>query len=633
MEYRESLDIDINHYLLMVKRQFIPAASIFMFTVFLSGVATTRLQPSYEAEGKLLFKLPSFQILGANISRSSGSETGDLQSLVSTQNPINTEREVIYSPDVLQRTIEELKLKDNEGKPLKINALASSLTLKIVPGTDVLKISYQSRNRKESAMVVNTIMKQYLNNDVLTTRKEAEKTYQFMARQLPKVQSDVSRAELELRRFKQKNDIVDLSEETKSAIGIIGELESKINTVQAQLDDINAQTNALRQKIAVNSQQVIAATSLSNSAAVQGILTKIQEIEREIAIERSRYFDDNPIIVSLEAKKVNLEKILKTQIANTVGSPTEVPSGALQIGSLQQKLIQDFLQAEVQRVGLSKQLASLKNSHLAYKRRMKIIPMLVQSQRDLERKVEVAQSTYETILKKVQELQVAQNQNTANARIIAMATVPENSTGGKKMILIVMGILLGSIFASTTIILLEMRDRTLKTVQEIKQKYDYNLLGILPLLTHKKKAKNNADNPEFIYPDLTVINAPESPISEKYRMIQANLKSLNADKPLDTIVVTSAMTGEGKSTFTANLGASISQLGKRVLIIDADMRTPSQHNIWKVPNELGLSSVLLGEKDFYNSGQHITDNLDILTSGHQTANPLALIDSQQMPLL
>ncbi len=629
-ESKESLDLDISRYLLMVRRQWIPATSIFITIVFLSFLATTRLKPSYEAEGKLLFKLPSFQVLGSNLlSGGSQGETGDLKPLVSTQNPINTEIEIIYSPPVLQRTIDKLKLKNKKGEILKIKDLQKSLTVKIAPGTDVVKIAYKSSNPQEPAAVVNTVMSFYLENDIITTRNEADTAYKFMAKQLPKVQAAVHLTEIELRKFKQKNNIVDLVEETKSVIAIIGNLENEINSAKAQLEDLNAQIVTLRQKIALNSQQAIILSSLNNSPAVQGILTQIQETDRQLAIERSRYSDDNPIIINLEAKKANLNNLLQSQIQETAGSSTSIPEGQLQIGELRQKLIEDFLKAEIQSTGLKKKLASLYNSLSIYQRRVKIIPLLVQNQRDLERKVDVAQSTYETILKKVQELQVAQNNNTANARIISEAEVPEKPLPSKKSIILMLSVMLGAFLASTSIFLLEMRDRSLKTLEEVRDIFEYNFLGIVPVSHKKTKGQQKEGLPE----EIIVRDAPYSLGSEMYRMIQANLRLLSSDKLLNTIVVTSAVQKEGKSIVTANLSAVLAQLGYRVLLIDADMRMPSQHYLWQVNSIFGLSEVLASEAEFNVFVSKAMDNLDILTAGVRPSNPLALLNSQAMESL
>lgn len=630
MESREAVDLDFGRYLLSVKRHWIPATSIFAATVILSALATTYLKPSYESEGKLLFKVPSFQILGTNLlpNSSEGGGIGDLKPLVSTQNPISTQIEVISSPPVLQKTIDKLKLKNRKGEPLEVEDLVKDLTLKIIGGTDVLKITYKSNKPEEAAEVVNTIMNFYIENDISTNRAEAEETRQFLDRQLPKTQTAVQSAEVALRRFKQQNNVVELSEETKSAVTIIGNLDNEINTVQAQLADFNAQTDALRQKVGLNSQQAIAVSTLSNSPPVQAILTQLQEVDRQLAIERSRFFDDNPVIINLEAKRFNLKNLLQKQIEQTIGIQTQFTQGFLQIGELRQKLIQDFLQSEVQRIGLTKRLASLYNSRSAYEQRMKIIPRLAQTQSELERTIEVAQSTYGTLLKKIQALQVAENQNTASARIITQAIIPKKSSGGKKLIVLLLGGTLGVFLASFTILILEKRDSSLKTVNEVREIFGYTLLGMIPLLAKKVRSRHQDAQSNIVVRDL-----PYSLASEMYRMIQANLRLVSSDKVIKSIVVTSAVSKEGKSTVSANLAAVMAQLGHKVLLIDADLRLPSQHYLWQLTNLAGLSEVIIDEVEFKVALCKVMDNLDVLTAGVKPPNPLALLDSKRMPSL
>lgn len=629
MESRESIDLDLSRYLLILKRWWLPGTAIFAATVMLSAIATQFMKPSYEAEGKLLFRIPSFKVVGSNLlpTNNEGGDAGDLKSLLATQNPINTQIEVISSPSLLQRTIDKLGLKDKEGKPIEVDQLRKAVILKIINGTDVLRISYTSRDPEQAAAVVNTIMNLYLENDILTNRSEAAAARQFMAKQLPKTQEAVNNAEVALRIFKQKHQIANLSEETRSAVATIGNLDNEMNTVRAQLDEVNAQTNELRQKVELNSQEAIAVSALSQSPAVQGVLTQLQDTDRQLAVERSRFLDDNPVVINLEAKKASLQSLLQQQVGQTVGNQTQIPQRLLQIGDLRQNLIQSFLQSEVQRFGLAKRLSSLSNSRLVYEQRVKIIPQLAQNQRELERKVEVAESTYQTLLKKVQELQLVENTNTASSRIIAPASVPNKPVTGKKIIILLLGVMFGLFLATTTVLFLSMRDRSLKTLKEVRDVFRYTLLGIIPLSVKKVRRDSNVE------PKIAVRDTPYSLTSEMYRMIQANLKFLSSDKVLKTIVVTSAVPKEGKSTVSANLAAAIAQLGRKVLLIDADMRIPSQHHLWQLTNAVGLSEVLVGQAEFDVTVSRVMDNLDVLTAGVRPPNPLALLDSKRMASL
>ncbi len=456
--YRESIDIDLVHYLKAVQRHWLPASCVFLASVLLSAAATTRLKPSYEAVGKLLFKAPAFNVVGNSLLPSSQEGAGDLKPLVSTQNPISTQIEVISSPFVLQKTIDKLQLKDLKGVPLEIGTLEKGLKLQIVGGADVLKITYKSGTPEEAAAVVNTIIDTYLEHDILVNRGEARAIRLLMAKQIPATKVAVEGAEQAIRVFKQQNNIANLSEETKSAVAAIGNLDAQINNAQAELEQLTAQTSKLRQQVGLNPEDALAASAISQSPAVKATLADIQEIDRKLANKRSQFKDSNPEIVDLESKKNNFKSILQRQIAQAgslAASPQnrEVP----QINELRQSLINEFLKSEVQRLGWIQRLTFLRNSRMLYEQRVKALPQLEQQQRELERRLEVPQSTYQSLLKKVQELQVVEDDSKSTARVINKATSPREPAPSMEYFIIFLGVLLGAFLATSLIVLLELR--------------------------------------------------------------------------------------------------------------------------------------------------------------------------------
>jgi capsular exopolysaccharide synthesis family protein len=116
-------------------------------------------------------------------------------------------------------------------------------------------------------------------------------------------------------------------------------------------------------------------------------------------------------------------------------------------------------------------------------------------------------------------------------------------------------------------------------------------------------------------------------------MLQANLKFVNSDKELKVIVVTSSVPQEGKSTVSANLAVVMAHSGRRVLLVDADMRRPVQHKILDLLNEAGLSNVLVGQAELRTVIKEVRDNLYVLSAGVIPPNPMALLDSQRMASL
>jgi capsular exopolysaccharide synthesis family protein len=124
---------------------------------------------------------------------------------------------------------------------------------------------------------------------------------------------------------------------------------------------------------------------------------------------------------------------------------------------------------------------------------------------------------------------------------------------------------------------------------------------------------------------------PRSPISEGYRMLRTNIEFSTINQKLQIIMVTSSKPGEGKSTTCANMAVAFAQASKRVLLIDADLRKPSQHFIFGTSNRNGLTTALLEGKDVQEMVQHTgIDNLYIIHAGPTPPNPSELLSSRQM---
>lgn len=141
----------------------------------------------------------------------------------------------------------------------------------------------------------------------------------------------------------------------------------------------------------------------------------------------------------------------------------------------------------------------------------------------------------------------------------------------------------------------------------------------------KRKRKNLLQPPQ---PKLITHIQPKSPISEQYRTIRTNIQFSSVDLDVRSLVVTSSAPGEGKSTTTANLAVVMAQQGKKVLIVDADMRKPTVHYTFRRENSIGLTTVLTRQSDLRSAIQTTeVENLYVLTSGPIPPNPAELLTS------
>jgi len=606
---------------LLLRRHWLVGMALFSFVFGAVAFFTFQQKPIYEANGTLILKKND------QASSLTGIATGigQLDNLAPQSNPLNTEVEVIRSAPVVQQTIRALDLAVEDGKggkqALTRESFLSRLTVEVVRGTDVLKVSYKSTDPKEASGVVNQLMSGYILNDVQTNRAQTVAARQFINEQLPQIEKELTLAEIALREFKEKNKVFALDEEAKSSIQVMADLDKGITETKSKLANVNAVSQDLRQRVGIGSEQAVSLSKLSESKAVQEAFADLQKVESQLAIQKTLYRGEHPSITRLERQKATFQKLLKDRVDQTLGTTVAILDKDLQIGELGRSLVADLVKAEVERGGIQEQLLTLNDTFDAYKERIKTIPQLEQSERVLERKVAANRTTYEALLKKLQEVQLAENQTIGNARILSASSQPTSPISPRVSLNLLTGASLGLLLAIATAILLQSMDTLLRTTDEVKRLFGYPLLGILP--NFGKKAPNV---PSIVF----VRDNPKSPISEAYRMLQTSLRFLSSDRKIKSIVITSAIPGEGKSTVSSNMAVAMAQLGKRVLLIDADMRRPTQQNVWGIPSNIGLTNVLVNERSLQNSIKEVIPNLHVLGTGLIPPNPLALIDSQHM---
>ncbi|NMG19091.1 lipopolysaccharide biosynthesis protein [Brasilonema bromeliae SPC951] len=623
-----SEEIDFQKYWLILQRRWLPAVGVCGVVVTLASLLAFSSKPTFKAEGSLLIKTNRTSSLTGL-----GEAIGRLDTLTMESNPSETQAKIVASVPVIQETIAELNLRDDKGKAITIEELTNSLKISSLKGTEILQVSYIDKDPKLAARVVNKVMQAYIKNNIEANRQEAVSARKFIQKQLPTTEVSVKQAESALRQFKENNKIITLQEEASAAVQAIAKLNEQISQAQAQLEDVTARSQKLQAQAKIDSSQTLTNSSLTQASGIQQVLTQLQEAQSQLAVERTRLKPEHPIIVNLEEKVAALNSVLQQRMKQVTGSNQQISLGNLQNGSLREKLLEDYAGTEAQRVGLVKQIATLSNQRTVYKERANILPKLEQTQRELERKLKAAQTTYETLLTRLQEVQVAENQNIGNARVISPALVPDKSIGSGKILIIGAGGILGVLFGAVAAFALDTIDPSLKTVKQAKELFKYTLLGVIPLTGRNQKKSLRVPEVDQSIPKVIGRDIPHFPVGDAYQMLQANLKFLSSDREPRVIVVTSSVSGEGKSEVAANLAMAMTQVGHRVLLVDADMRHPVQHHIWNLTNAVGLSHVIVNPDTLNVALQEAMPNLDVIPSGVVPPNPVALLDSKCMAAL
>ena len=380
-------EVDIQQYWLIIKRRWIFIVAAMFGSVGLSWFVILQQKPQYQADGLLLFKSDRISSL-----TKAAEKIGDLESLMREGNPLDTQAVIIQSEPILQEVIDNLKLKDDDGEPLE----PESLEIKVEPlvGTDIIKVSYTSEKPRTAAAIVNQVMRSYVDNNIESNRAQVVAAGRFLKQQVPLSKVELERATQALLRFKNQNQVIQLTEEATAAIQNISRLDEQINQAQASLADISAQESGVASKLNFSTNEAVEITSLNQISGVQEVLSELQKVQTQLAAERANYTPAHPMIRELASKEVALQSLLQQRKNEASGILQNIPNSRLQIGEMKQSLVNRLVRLQTEKDGLQKKIATLNNIKDNYQRKLAVLPGLERKQQDLQQRLSVAQTDY-----------------------------------------------------------------------------------------------------------------------------------------------------------------------------------------------------------------------------------------------
>jgi capsular exopolysaccharide synthesis family protein len=384
---------------------------------------------------------------------------------------------------------------------------------------------------------------------------------------------------------------------------------------------------SIKQIFGVTPQDATMLNFVSESPVVSSLLQQWQDTQEKIKLLSLRFTDSNPTLVNLKEQEALFREEIHRQIAKSFvgksGSSNHINNveDIVQLSpqGLQQRYLTTYVNAEIERLNLDVKLKALKEVIKTYRQRADALPQLELQQRQLEREIMATESSYQGLLARYQGLQVAENLQVSNAQIITNAITPSAPLKSRQYVNVLQGLIGGLVLGIATALFLDKLDRTVTSAKSAQELLGYTLLGDIPPFPES-----------YLIPEVIVKDKPQSSVSEAFRMLQTNLRFFNPGQLIKVVVVSSTVPKEGKSTIAANLAVTIAQLGHKVLLVDADLRNPSQHKIWQIPNEFGLSHVVQEQLDLEKAVTEVMPNLEVICAGELNVNPSVLLDSKQM---
>ncbi|MGD1911742.1 MAG: GumC family protein [Rivularia sp. (in: cyanobacteria)] len=616
------MDKGISSLLMVLKRRSVPALATFV-AVIGGAFAYLSVAPRvYETSTRLILdeKQVSVSELGRDLTHIGNAIPGG-------SSPLADRAELVKSQRVLEKAIEIFHFYKGNDKQtfgedkLTTEYLRKNLSVKIVPATNILQLSYENKNRTLAASLLNAVSQAMVDYDIKAISSEATKVKEFLEnKQLPIARAKLQQAEAAENHYRQASGIVSFTEQTESLVENLASLEQQERTLTALLSQARSQGASLRKITDAGSlRSAYSSVRSGMDEEVTKMRATLAQLEQELLEARLRFTSNHPELIQLIEKRDAFRQMYQQELARVSSSNQAVASNKIASDELSQELTSKLITNEVERLSIQKKLATVQAQTSYLRTRLAQLPIKQQPLTTIIRQREEAASSLKFLQSKLEEARIAQAQKVSNIRIIEEAKVPELPASPKKAVILAIATIFGGILATGVILLLELMDNTLRDAREAEELLSLPLLGVLPRLPGKTLVLEPADR--FL---------DEVGLVEPYRMLFKTLE-FRSDDELHKVVVSSTISGEGKSVVVSHLAAVSAMLSRKTLVIDADLRRPVQHTLFNLPPKPGITEIVEGTRSFTNSIQRTDiENLDVLTCGELHGRPSQLLESVVM---
>ena len=507
-------------------------------------------------------------------------------------------------------------------------AVRSSIEVSPVRETKLVEVSYRSRYPVLCADIVNTLAEEFIAFSIEKRYETTQQASDFLSEEIDNLREDLAAKERELQRYGREKKLFFLSNEESATISKFADLTGAYT--KSQIERIKAEASYRELKeLDVDSQPQFVRNQM-----IQDLKTEYTRMRNEYREKGEIYKSDYPVMVTLRAKLDSMRSELENEITKAVDEAERVYRSAQK----EEASLKNLLEAHKADVIRMNSNAILYNS----------IKIEVENKRNLLNSL-VARQNETLVSARLSGLK------TSNISIIDRAEVPKSPVSPNKRRNIFLAIIVGLFGGIGLCFFLEYLDNTVKGPEEVEKMTGLPSLGVIPYVPPegmKKKKRygyyskykykysysEKKDNPgsEQELPDIKEIELvnhlhPKFFISEDYRTVRTSILLSHAEIPPKTIAFSSALPREGKTATAVNIAVAFSQLEKKVLLVDSDMRKPRLHRIFKVRNVGGLSGYLTGKVSIEDAVQKTNvKNIWLIPSGPIPPNPAELLNSGKM---
>lgn len=604
--------IDLREIWAIVYRSRIWIAAIMGLAAVLGIVATLLMTPRYRADAAVQIDQEAIKVLGTEQSESSAS-------IQDAERFLKTQVDVINSRAVARAVANELRLFNGDGfleqmrenaeveatssvsladakRERVLNVLQDNLSVELPPQSRVVRIFFTSPDAALAARVANSYSENFIRLNLRRKFDSSAYAREFLRGQLDESQQRLARAERAAVEYAREKRIIDAS----AAASAGGQTNAPKSLTTGTLVQLNqAQAEATAKRIAaeqrwnrVRGTKALSVPEVVSNPAVQALLAERAQVSARLKEESQRHLDGYPSIQQAKARLAGLDQQIEA-VASNIRSTIQT----------------EYDVARTNEQALSGRVEQLKSS--TFSEQSESIQLSI-----LRREADTFRQQYEFLLARYNQLNAEAGVQSNNISLIDAAVTPIKPSSPNIILNLFLAIILGGIAATIFCYVRYTVFDTIRTPDDVARNLHAPLLGVIPQSV-------NVDN---IAEEL---RDPKRPMSESFSSLRSTLTMISSHGLPKTLAFTSTTAGEGKSTACYATAVSLARSGKRVLIIDLDLRRPNQHNQFGMKNTEGMSEVLSGNRQLAevvrNTG---IEHISLVTGGTIPPNPAELLDPQ-----
>jgi capsular exopolysaccharide synthesis family protein len=592
MEQGKEAGYEVREYLRVIRKRIWLLIVIFVPTVTGVAIASYKMTPVYQATAFLQIEKKQPNIVGIQ----------DVYQMdVRPDDYYQTQYRLITSRRVCKAVFDRFSLALSEryahGKD-QVGSFISDIIVKPIRDTYLVNVSYESEDPRLAAKVANAVSDEYIATVRRQKKTVSDEAENKIVEQIPVLREKLIESQSSLQKFEEENSALSFQKRREVIYGNLLLLNAQFTKVAQEVAGAKAQCKSVDK--AGTLEDLLSLPEIVNSLTIQSYSDRKLALETEKAELAQKYKPNSDVIKAIDSQiKVVAEKI-----------QSEIDS-----------IVESVRKQLEQRNSESEELQALiyKQEELA-----KSVDAKMSRYDSLRAEVEGNRKLYDEFVQRQKELQSSSQFDLGTVQIIDRAEVLTTPVRPKKGLYILLAGVFSILGGIGLAFLLEHLDDTIKTHEDVEKYISLPVLGVVPSVKADKK------NTEYV--DLLAHREPKSNISEAYRSIRTSLlySSLNQAEPKAYVII-SAGPREGKTTVAINLAITLAHAGKRVLLVDSDLRRPRIHKTFKTDGANGLTNCLVGQGSARECvAQTEIENLYIMPSGPIPPNPAELLGSAKM---